>query len=82
MFGFLKSPTFNYVFSFILGLGLMAVLKPTCKGDECRILKAPPLEDVKKTTYQLGAACYQFHTEPIACPSKGVIEPFQRSMRR
>ncbi len=82
MFGFLKSPTFNYVFSFILGLGLMALLKPACKGEECKILKAPPLEDVKKTTYQLGSACYQFHTEPITCPSKGVIEPFQRSMTR
>ncbi len=82
MFGFLKSPTFNYVFSFVLGLGLMALFKPACKGDECQILKAPPLKEVKATTYQLGEECYQFRTETISCPAKGVIEPFQRAILR
>ncbi len=82
MFGFLKSPTFNYVFSFVIGLGLMAVFKPACKGEECRILKAPPIKEVQSTTYQLGSECYQFRTEMITCPTKGVIEPFQRSLLR
>ena len=82
MFGFLKSPTFNYVFSFLIGLGLMAVLKPACKGDACRILKAPPIEEVQKATYQLGAECSQFKTEPFACPTKGVIETFLRGLLR
>ncbi len=82
MFGFLKSPTFNYVFSFVIGLGLMAVFKPACKGDECRILKAPSLKEVQSTTYQLGSECYQFRTQNIQCPTKGVIEPFQRTITR
>ncbi len=81
MFEFLKSPTFNYVFSFVLGLGLMAVLKPGCKGSECQILKAPPLEEVKKSTYQTSSGCYQFHAETIECPKTGVIEPFERFVR-
>lgn len=81
MFEFLKSPTFNYVFSFVLGLGVMCLFKPVCKGDACRILRAPPYDEVQKSTYQLGAECYQFRAEPIECPKQGVIEPFQRQVR-
>ena len=81
MFEFLKTETFSILFSFTLGLGCMAVLKPVCSGSECRIQKAPPYEEVKKSTYQMGKECFQFHAEPIACPSRGVIEPFERYIR-
>jgi len=81
MFEFLKTETFSLLFSFILGLGCMAVLKPICNGEECRIQKAPPYEEVKKATYQLGTDCFQFRAEPISCPTNGVIEPFQRFLR-
>ena len=81
MFEFLKTETFSLVFSFILGLGSMALLKPMCKGADCRIQKAPSYEEVKKSTYQLGQECYQFQAQPIQCPTKGVIEPFERFIR-
>ncbi len=77
-FRFLKSETFSIAASFILAFGIMAVLKPGCKGDSCRILKAPPLDEVKSTTYQLGSKCYQFKVEGSDCPSTGVIEGFER----
>lgn len=80
MFEFLKTESFSVIFSFVLGLGCMALLKPACAGEECQIQKAPPYEEVNKSTYQLGADCFQFHAEPITCPAKGVIEPFQRSI--
>ena len=76
---FLKSKNFNIIFSFVLGLGLAAILRPACKGDKCIVLKAPPLADLKGSTYQLGTKCYQFTIETQSCPSKGVIEPFQIS---
>jgi hypothetical protein len=81
MFEFLKTESFSMIFSFVVGLGCMALLKPMCAGADCRIQKAPPYEEVKKSTYQLGQDCFQFQAEPIACPSKGVIEPFQRFIR-
>ena len=81
MFEFLKTESFNVIFSFVLGLGCIALLKPVCEGVDCRIQKAPPYEEVKTSTYQMGADCYQFHAEPIACPNKGVIEPFERFVR-
>lgn len=80
MFEFLKTERFNMISSFILGLGLMTLLKPICKGAECKILKAPPLEEVTHSTYQLGGKCYQFRTAPITCPAGTVIEPFQRNL--
>lgn len=81
MFEFLKTERFNIIFSFIIGLGLMSLFKPECHGNECRIQKAPPYEEVKTSTYQLGRECYQFQAEPITCPATGVIEPFEQFIR-
>jgi hypothetical protein len=76
MFEFLKSDTFNTIGSLILGIGVIAVLKPICKGDDCIIQKAPSVDEVTKSTYQMSNKCYQFKTTPITCPDRGVIEPF------
>ena len=76
---FLKSKKFNFVFSFIIGIGLAAILRPVCKGDQCITLKAPPMKDMKDATFQLGNKCYQFSIENTDCKSKGIIEAFQIS---
>ena len=81
MFAFLKSKRFDTAFSFILGLGLMSLLKPICKGDECNVRKAPPYEEVKTSTYQLGGKCYKFEVQHKDCPLEGMIEPFERFVR-
>jgi hypothetical protein len=67
MFGFVKSEKYSLAFSFILGVGIMAVLKPVCKDADC--LKREPAnpEEVAKTTYQIGSKCYQFKTRDAAC---------------
>jgi hypothetical protein len=73
----LKSKKFNFVFSFLLGLGLAAILRPACKGDQCLLMKAPPVHEVEKTTYQLGSKCFQFGLENRDCPNKGkIVEAF------
>lgn len=82
MFEFLKTEGFSIGGSFIIALGIMAILKPGCRGDTCRILKAPPLEEVTKSTYQVGEKCYQFKTETVTCPKDGFIESFQQDVRR
>lgn len=78
MFEFLKTKEFSTVFSFVVGLGLMALFRPICQGKDCVIQKAPPVDEVNKTTYQLGSKCYQFRSESIECPKEGVIESFQQ----
>lgn len=81
LFDFMKSETFKVMGSFILGVGVMAVLKPGCRSTDCRIQKAPPLEEVTHSTYQIGQSCYQFQTQQLDCPKQGVIEPFIRNIR-
>jgi hypothetical protein len=81
MFEFLRSKHFDTIFSFVIGLGLMALLRPLCHGPECIVQKAPPLEEVNKSTYQLGSKCYQFRSLPVDCPKEGVIEPFSVRIR-
>jgi hypothetical protein len=76
---FMKSKQFNVIFSFLLGLGLAAILRPACKGDQCITLKAPPIQEIKDATFQVGNKCYQFSVESLDCPSKGVVEAFQIS---
>jgi hypothetical protein len=75
----LKSPGFNTAFSFLLGLGLVALFRPICHGDKCRILKAPPVDEINKSTYQIGSKCYQFRTKTMDCPATGVVESFMIS---
>ncbi len=76
----LKSKKFNFVFSFLIGLGLAAILRPACKGDQCLLMKAPPVHEVEKSTYQLGSKCFQFSLENRECPSKGkIVEAFTMS---
>ena len=72
----LKTRKFNIMFSFLIGLGLIAILRPVCKGDACMTLKAPPANEVNKATYQLGSKCYRFRVANVDCPTKGVIEAF------
>jgi hypothetical protein len=77
IFDFMKTKSFNYVFSFLLGLGIVALFRPVCKGDSCLLVRAPPADEIKQTTYQIGKKCFQFETYLIDCPKSGVIEAFQ-----
>lgn len=76
MFEFLKLKSFDYIFSIIIGIGLVAALRPICHGDKCTIEKAPPVDEINHSTYQLGSKCYQFRSEPVDCPKAGAIEGF------
>lgn len=77
MFKFFETPQFRFFFSFIVGVAIMSLFKPLCKGNDCQIIKAPPVAEVEKTTYKIGSKCYQFKTNTRDCPSEGIIEPFE-----
>ena len=76
MYEILKTEKFALLFSFIIGFGLVAMLIPVCKGEECFVKKAPSVDDMKKSTYHIGSKCYQFVPEVVTCPATGVIESF------
>ena len=73
----LKDPNFNIVFSILVGVGLICMIRPQCKGPECNINKPPVEEDFDKYVYRMGSKCYEFKTEIVECPSSGTVEAFQ-----
>ena len=76
MYEILKTEKFAMIFSFMIGFGIVAIAMPMCKGDECFIKKAPSVEEMKSSTFQIGKKCFQFVPETVQCPAKGVIEAF------
>ena len=74
----LRDDRFHPAFSFLLGLGIICIIRPMCKGDECKIKKAPTEKDFDQYVYRIGGdACYEFKTKPVACPPSGAIEAFR-----
>ena len=75
----LKDPHFNIVFSVLVGVGLICMIRPQCKGPECNINKPPVEEDFDKYVYRMqGGKCYEFKTNIVECPSSGSVEAFER----
>ena len=74
---FFETKQFHFFFSFIIGVGIMSLFRPLCKGSECQLVKAPHPKEVQETTYRIGSKCYKFKTHPMDCPSQGIIEAFQ-----
>lgn len=73
----LNDNRFNMLFSFVLGLGIICVFRPICKGSECEINKPPTEKDFDKYVYRMGEKCYEFNTDIIKCPPSGAIEAFK-----
>ncbi len=73
----LHKPVFGGLVSFMLGLAIVMVLTPMCRGKDCMIVKAPPLHEVNKAVYHIASKCYKFEAVPMDCPASGAIEAFQ-----
>lgn len=74
----LKDEKFNIFFSFIVGLGIICILRPICSGPECQLDKPPLEKDFDQYVYRMNAGkCYEFTSEIVECPTKGAIEAFQ-----
>jgi hypothetical protein len=73
----LNTPIFGILISFMLGLAIVVVVTPMCRGKDCMIVKAPPLHEVNHTVYHIASKCYKFEAVPMDCPATGVIEAFE-----
>lgn len=77
MYEVLKTEKFANFFSFMIGISIVAMLIPVCKGGECFVKKAPSVSEMKENTYRIGQKCYQFKPKSTECPASGVIEAFK-----
>ena len=58
------------VISSILGLGLAAVFRQVCKGNECIVVKSPNLDDINKYYYKIDSDCFKYSPYVTTCDKK------------
>lgn len=80
----LKNQNFNIIFSIVLGMAIVFVVKPMCQGALCKpIEKAPPVSEMNNKVYRYGEKCYKYTSKTIQCPSSGnIIESFMSKQDR
>ena len=61
---FVHTATGKIIMSVLLGFGLASLFRTVCKGKNCRIFSAPPLDDFKDKIYRDGDKCVKY--TPIA----------------
>lgn len=76
----LKDKRFDVIFSILMGVFLVLLARPICKGEACFNYKAPSVKDITSHAYKIGDVCYKFVPKDVKCPVTGVIEPFEWQM--
>ena len=61
----------------MLGMAIVMLVTPICRGKSCMIIKAPPLNEVNHSVYHIASKCYTFEAVPMECPAVGAIEAFE-----
>jgi hypothetical protein len=64
---FFHTESGKYLMSIILGFGLATLFRSACKGKNCLIMKAPPLDDIKDKVYKHEDKCYKFKPVTTKC---------------
>lgn len=70
---FVHSKTGNIVMSIILGFGLASLFRSVCKGKNCKIISAPPMDELDGMTYKFDGKCYKMEKSAVKCNNKKTI---------
>ena len=73
---FLHPETGRYLMSIILGIGLATFFRDVCKGENCKIIKAPPLEEIDDKIYKFNDKCYKIQRNAVKCDKSKTILNF------
>jgi hypothetical protein len=76
LYKFVKSNSGKYMMSIILGIGLATIFRSVCKGKECHVYKAPPLDEINEKTYKFDGKCYKFESENKKCDNNKRVVSF------
>jgi hypothetical protein len=72
---FVQTKTGRYVMSILLGFGLATLFRTVCKGKNCLVYNAPPLDEIENKTYKENNKCYTYKAEYQKCDkNKKTIE--------
>jgi len=67
---FVNSYTGKILMSLLLGFGLATFFRASCKGKHCRIIEAPPMEEINDQLYKFDGKCYKIEKNAIKCDNK------------
>lgn len=63
----LHTPNGKIVMSIILGFGLATLFRSVCRGKNCIVLHAPPMNEISNKIYSHQDKCYKFSSEVTKC---------------
>lgn len=64
---FINTEQGRIIMSILLGLGLASLFRRVCRGRNCNIFKAPPIEDIKDKIYKNGDKCIKYTPVSTKC---------------
>jgi hypothetical protein len=70
---FLHTKSGKYIMSVILGFGLATMFRAVCKGKNCIVQHAPPLNEIEDKTYKFDGKCYIYAKTSEKCDTKKKI---------
>lgn len=53
--------------SILLGLGLAALFRASCKDNSCIVFRHPDVKNISNKTYKSGNKCYNYSLEQEKC---------------
>jgi hypothetical protein len=74
---FIHTPTGRIIMSILLGLGLSSLFRAVCKGKECSVFYAPPLDEFTDKIYKVGTKCVTYSPVGAKCSSNVKTIPFE-----
>ena len=77
---FINSPTGKVLVSIILGIGLASLFRMSCKGKNCVIINAPPIDEIKNKVYRYdnnSDNCFKYEVTPIKCDKNKKIYSYE-----
>ena len=74
---FVHTSTGKIIMSVLLGLGLASLFRTVCKGNNCRIFRAPPLDDLNNKIYKSNGKCVKYVPVTTKCSSNAKIITFE-----
>lgn len=63
----MENPYGQLAVSIVLGLGLAALFRRACNGDNCIIVKSPDIEQINKYFYKIDEDCYKYKAYATTC---------------
>ena len=77
---FLYTRSGKYLMSILLGVGLASIFRLSCKGKDCQVFLAPPLDEINNKIYKNGTKCYKYVASATKCNKQKKIIHFADSL--